>query len=134
MPSCFGRRAFFDPSMPWISFLAAASRGSQRPTCLQNFLPFSDTEELTAARPRFCPIPRIKACLSVWKQELAREYFDIDPRSSPREQFADGEESPDDSRTERGWRFADGTYNTSGCFRTRWILFFRGIWSYQYSG
>ena len=49
------------------------------PNLLKNFLPFLKNAELSANEARFWPISRKKACCGDVKQELARNYFDIDP-------------------------------------------------------
>ena len=50
------------------------------PNLPKNFLPFLKNAELSANESHFWPISRKKACCGDVKQELARNYFDIDPR------------------------------------------------------
>ena len=65
-----GLRTLLTGAGPWVS----------APNLLKNFLPFSKSVELMATKPRFWPISHKKTCCGDVKQELAWDYFEIDPR------------------------------------------------------
>lgn len=69
----FGKRWFW-------GYVSRTGTWISAPNSSKNFLPFLKNAELSANEARFWPISRKKACCGDVKQELARNYFDIDPR------------------------------------------------------